>query len=308
MKIGFVGLGKMGNPMVSRILAAGHEVVVRDVSEEAMQALVDDGAESSSSYTDLVSKLPEKKIIWLMIPSKFVEQSIAEVIEALPEGSILIDGGNTNFLETVEHAKKAEEQGVSLLDVGVSGGLAGLEHGFSVMAGGDAQSYQEIEPIVASLAQEGGHGHFGPSGAGHFVKMVHNAIEYGAVEAFAEGFNLIKSSPYGDTDLAKLTDVWQNGSIIRSYLNELSNDVFSERPGLDGIDGKIGEMGEGRWAAEYAEGLGVEVGTVTHALDARAASRDGGVNFGTKYISAMRNKWGGHPVNDEIQVEGHDSK
>ncbi len=217
MKIGFVGLGKMGNPMVTRIMAAGHEVVVRDVDDAAMNKLAEAGAERSDSYEDMISMLPEKKIVWLMIPSKFVSETINEVVGLMPEGSILIDGGNTNFLETQQHAKFAEEAGVNFIDVGVSGGLKGLEVGFSMMAGGDAASYDEITPVVESLAQEGGHGHFGPSGAGHFVKMVHNAIEYGAVEAFAEGFHLIKDSPYSDVDLAKLTDVWEHGSIIRSF-------------------------------------------------------------------------------------------
>ncbi len=298
MKIGFIGLGKMGQQMVSRLAKAGHEVVVSDVNPEAVTAAEEAGATGAADLSALVQALGEKPVIWLMIPAAAVQQEVAALLELLPAGGIIIDGGNSNFRETLERAKEAEAKGVELVDVGTSGGVEGLADGFSMMVGGSPEAVAAVTPALVALAQPDGWSHFGPTGSGHFIKMVHNAIEYGLMESYAEGYRLLRESPdFKGLDLAAIAAVWQHGSVIRSHLNEISAQILSRNPNLDGIEGYVAESGETRWTLELAKQVSVEMPAVQAAFDVRVASQKGQVNFATKLLAAIRNVFGGHSLN-----------
>lgn len=307
MKIGMIGLGKMGGNMAARLVEHGHEVVGIDPTPENATQASSRGIELADDRESLLAALPEQKIVWLMIPSQFVPQEVAEWLEILPSGSILIDGGNSRYAQTIEHGKLAEAKDVSFIDVGVSGGIVGASAGYSLMAGGPAPAYQTLEPVLQALAQEGGYGHFGPTGAGHFVKMVHNAIEYGMMEAFAEGFELMENGPFPSIDFARLAGVWQHGSVVESFLNKLAVPIFTENRKLDGIDGKVNMLGEAQWAAELASSSKVDFRVIQSAIDRRAESMNGNVSFGTKYLAALRNQFGGHAINKTSADVGKDS-
>lgn len=297
MKIGMVGLGKMGGNMAARLVERGHEVVGLDPNEDNAQGATKRGIEVVSEKQKLLDVLPQQKIVWLMIPSQFVADEISAWLEILPEGSVLIDGGNSKFEETIKHGEQAAEKSVQLVDVGVSGGLVGAKAGYSLMVGGDLAVYGLLEPVFDALAQSGGYGHFGPIGAGHFVKMVHNAIEYGMMEAYAEGYDLLETSPFPPIDYAKLAGVWQNGSVVQSFLNGLAIQIFSENRNLDGIDGKVNMLGEAQWAAEYAKTNKVDFRSIQASIDRRADSMNGNTSFATKFLAALRNQFGGHDMN-----------
>lgn len=298
MKLGFIGLGKMGQQMVSRLVDANHEVVVTDLNKSFVELSVKHGAIEASDRVDLVSKLDGQKIVWLMIPAQFVQDEVDALLELLPQGSIIIDGGNSNYLESIKRSEQSKAKGVDFIDVGTSGGISGLEHGFSMMVGGDTIAFSKIQPLIEALAQPEGWGHFGPAGSGHFVKMVHNGIEYGMMEAYAEGYRILKEGhDFGNLDLAKIGKVWEHGSIIASSLNALTTKVLISNPELAGIDGVVAQSGEAKWTVEAAKEKGIETPVIQAALDVRSSSENGEVNFATKLLAAMRNAFGGHEIN-----------
>ncbi|HMI08866.1 MAG TPA: decarboxylating 6-phosphogluconate dehydrogenase [Candidatus Saccharimonadales bacterium] len=298
MKIGFIGLGKMGGPMVQRLLSGGHDVIVIDHHQENIDAATAKGAVVATNHSDMVSKLDSPIVIWLMIPAARVDDELTSLLELLPAGSIIIDGGNSDFRLTRTRAARCLGKNVTLMDVGTSGGIMGLENGYCMMVGGDQATYATIEPLVQTLAQPDGYGYFGPAGAGHYVKMVHNAIEYGVMEAYAEGYMVLKEGKdYPDLDLGKAGQVWQHGSIISSKLNELATGILTTNANLDGIDGYVAESGEARWTLEIAEEQAIPMPVVQASFDRRIASTKGETSFATKLLAALRNGFGGHEIN-----------
>ncbi len=299
MKIAVVGLGKMGHQIVVRLVNDNHEVVVLDRDPGLVESAVNAGAKAASSREEIISSFnSETAIVWLMIPAGAVEEEISSWKSLLPGGSILIDGGNSDFRLSKERAKSLGEANIDFLDIGVSGGILGLENGFSIMVGGSKEASNKIEPILTTLAKPAGaYEYIGASGSGHFVKMVHNAIEYGLMESLAEGYNLIKDGPYPNLDLAAIAEVWQHGSIVQSSLNSLAKDIFSETPALDGIEGVVAQSGEAQWSLEVANELGIKMPAIQSALDVRASSEQGQISFATKLLAALRNKFGGHNIN-----------
>lgn len=296
MKVSFIGLGKMGRQMVRRLLLAGHTVTVFDVDEDAVEAMGETGAELAVDRKHLLSG-SEPVVIWLMIPSQFVDDELKILLENVPAGSILIDGGNSDYRFAKERASKCAKQGVHWVDVGTSGGILGFENGFSMMVGGDESTVTYLKPLFEALAQPNGWSYFGEHGAGHYTKMVHNAIEYGLMESYAEGYRMLKDGPYKNIDLVAAGEVWKHGSIIRSLLNDLTVEALKENPNLDGIDGYVAESGETRWALETANELGIELPAIATSFQVRLDSQAGKINFATKLLAAMRNKFGGHAIN-----------
>lgn len=297
MKIGIIGLGKMGGNMASRLVSNGHEVLGIDPSADNALQASGNGVVLVEDRKIMLDALPDQKIVWLMIPSQFVADEITAWLEIMPPGSILIDGGNSRFEQTIEHGKLADAEGVMLLDVGVSGGIVGATAGYSMMVGGSEAAYETVKPILQDLAQENGYGHFGPNGTGHFVKMVHNAIEYGVMESFAEGFELMEQGPFPQIDFAKLANVWQHGALLESFLNNLAIQIFAENRNLDGIEGKVNMLGEAQWAAELAKAQSVDFRVINASIERRAESMAGKTSFGTKFLAALRNQFGGHSIN-----------
>lgn len=295
MKLGFVGLGKMGGNMVERLLKDGHEIVVYNLTKPEIDIAVKKGAIAANSLNDLVSKLPGRKIVWLMVPSgKPVDESIAELAKLLSKNDIIIDGGNSYWKDSQARANKLSENGIYYLDCGTSGGIWGLKNGYSLMTGGNKEASDFIYPIYKSLAPEGGYTYCGESGAGHFVKMVHNGIEYGMMQSFAEGFEILQKSPF-HLDLAAITSGWQYGSVVRSWLLELANLAFKEDPNLEKIKGYVEDSGEGRWTVQTAIDLDVPANVITTSLFNRFRSRQE-ESFAGKVLAALRNQFGGHSV------------
>jgi 6-phosphogluconate dehydrogenase len=298
MKIGFIGLGKMGGNMTKRLIAAGHQVVALDPNEVAQTDAKNAGATVVADRQELISNL-EKQIIWLMIPSQLVDAEIEALLALVQPGAIIIDGGNSDFRLSQKRAETCKAKDVVFLDVGTSGGILGLENGYAIMVGGDEAAVAELSPIFDALAPVNGWSAFGESGSGHYVKMVHNAIEYGLMESYAEGYRMLKDGPIKNIDLAKAGGVWQHGSIIESKLNELTTEALIENPDLEGIDGFVKESGEARWALEMAKDNGLDAPAISASFDVRLQSQQGQVNFATKLLAAMRNKFGGHAINKE---------
>jgi len=298
MKIGFVGLGKMGNQIVTKLLANDHEVVAYDVNRTAVAALEQQGAIAADSREDLVAKLGERPILWLMIPSQFVGAEVDAYLDLLPQSSILIDGGNTNFNETLLRGAKAAERGIRYVDVGTSGGIHGLQNGFSLMIGGEKPSVQTLAPVFDVLVQPHGRWiHAGETGSGHYVKMIHNGIEYALMQAYAEGYDLLKNGKIQNLDLAAIADVWQGGSIIASNLNALAAEILHENPNLEGVEGFVAASGEGRWTYDAAQEAHIDMPALREALAVRDASAEGRYTFATKLLASLRNKFGGHAIN-----------
>ncbi len=298
MHIGFVGLGKMGSQMTTRILEAGHKVSVKDPNDSAVEAMVEKGAIAVSDYQAMIDGFGgEQVVIWLMIPQQFVAQEVAAILEVAPANSIIIDGGNSDYRNTLDHAALVEAKQCYLIDVGTSGGVHGLEQGFSMMAGGDEQAFVVIEPIMEALAQKDGYGRFGKTGAGHFIKMVHNGIEYGIMQAFAEGYRLIMEGPFESVDVAGIAKVWQHGSINESFLNGLIQNMLERDPMFGQVGGEVAESGEARWTLETAKELGIDTPVIQAAFDVRLASQKGDINYATKFLAQLRNEFGGHAVN-----------
>jgi 6-phosphogluconate dehydrogenase len=298
MELGMIGLGRMGGNMAQRILRAGHRVVAYDPQPETVQALVQHGAVGATSVTNLIEQLSHPSAVWVMVPDGDpTESTINSVAESLSPGAAIIDGGNSNYKDSIRRAAVLAEKGLFFLDAGTSGGVWGLEGGYSMMVGGDLDTFQRLEPIFQALAPapDRGYGHVGPAGAGHFVKMVHNGIEYGLMQAYAEGFELMKAKEELHLDLTQIAQIWRYGSVVRSWLLDLTAAALEEDPGLDAIQAYVDDSGEGRWTVQEAINLNVPTPVISLSLQARFRSRQD-QPFGAKVLAAMRNQFGGHAV------------
>jgi len=332
MQLGMIGLGRMGSNMVRRLLKAGHEGVVFDVSSKAVETLVKEKAVGASSLADLIQKLSKPRALWLMVPAAIVDKTIAQLEPLLEPGDILIDGGNSYYVDDIRRAKELAAKNIHYVDVGTSGGVWGLERGYCMMIGGEPPIVQHLDPIFAALApgigtiprtpgreklgttSESGYLHCGPNGAGHFVKMVHNGIEYGIMAAYAEGMGVLRAANIGkhdheidaettpllnpeyyqyELDLGNIAEVWRRGSVIASWLLDLTAIALAGDPGLTGFAGKVSDSGEGRWTIKAAIDESVPVPVLTTALYERFSSR-GESDFQDKLLSAMRFQFGGH--------------
>jgi len=332
MQLGMVGLGRMGANMVRRLMKGGHTCTVFDMSPKSVEALAEEGAVGSSSIKDFVSKLQKPRAIWLMIPAAVVDSTIAEIVPFLEAGDILIDGGNSYYIDDIRRAKELAPKGIHYVDVGTSGGVWGLERGYCMMIGGPDAAVEHLDPIFKTIAPgigdiprttgreklggtaEQGYLHCGPSGGGHFVKMVHNGIEYGIMAAYAEGFNVLKSANVGkqthaadaettplrdpehyqyDFNLADVSEVWRRGSVIASWLLDLTALAMIEDPNLTKFSGRVSDSGEGRWTIKASIDEAVPTPVLTTALYERFSSRGEG-DYANKLLSAMRYQFGGH--------------
>jgi 6-phosphogluconate dehydrogenase len=300
MQIGFVGLGRMGGNMVHRILRdSDHQVVAYDPGAEAVKAAVGVGAGAAESLEDLVQKLDKPRAVWLMVPAgPITQQSIDSLVELLDEGDMIIDGGNSRWTDSKAHAEAASARGIEFVDVGTSGGIWGLEVGYCMMVGGGDEAVQRLSPILDVLAPPNGWSHMGPHGSGHYVKMVHNGIEYGLMEAYAEGFEILHASEY-DLDLHDIARVWGQGSVVRSWLLELLERALEANGNeLPHIRGYVEDSGEGRWTVADAIDHDVPAPVITLSLLARFTSRQE-ESYSAKVIAALRNQFGGHAVKSE---------
>jgi 6-phosphogluconate dehydrogenase len=298
MKIAISGLGRMGGQIAQKLAEGGHTVVAHNRSRKPIDDMLQHGVVPAYEKTDVISAFNgEPVLLWIMIPADVIDSELADWLELLPTGSIIIDGGNSDYRGDKGRADRVAAAGCTLLDIGTSGGVWGYDNGFSMMAGGAESAYQQITPLLDTLAApRGGHRHFGPSGTGHYVKMVHNAIEYGMMQSLAEGYRMLKEGPYTDLDLAKAGDIWQESSVVTSWLNDLTRQALHENPSLDGISGVVAESGEARWTLESAKELGIPMPAIQASFDVRLASQNGDINFATKLLAAMRNKFGGHNI------------
>lgn len=293
MKLGFVGLGKMGFNMVQNLLQHKHEVVVYDVSSEVTQKMVKFGAAGFDSLKNLVESLPTPRLIWLMVPAgEIVEETIEQLLPMLESGDILIDGGNSYYKDTLRRAELLNEKGIKFFDVGTSGGLKGALNGACMMIGGDKKIFNDIEALFKSMCVENGYAYVGKSGSGHFSKMVHNGIEYGMMQAIGEGFDLLNSSNF-DFDLQAVSKVWANGSVIRGWLMDLTQNALSKDSDLRGVSGQIADSGEGKWTVQAALDFNVSAPIITNSLMERYRSRTPNT-MGNKVVAALRNEFGGH--------------
>jgi 6-phosphogluconate dehydrogenase len=334
MQLGMIGLGRMGANMVRRLLRNGHQCVVYDVYQEAVQALVKEKAVGAKSLDDFIGKLTKPRAIWLMVPAAVVDKTLADLVPRIEKGDILIDGGNSYYIDDIRRAKQLQEKGIHYVDVGTSGGIYGLERGFCQMIGGDKKIVQHLDPIFATLAPamesaprtpgrdkkkgngtaERGYLHCGPNGGGHFVKMVHNGIEYGIMAAYAEGLNILHKANIGkqkqvadaettplrdpehyqyDFNLTDITELWRRGSVVASWLLDLTAQALVEDPDLKKFSGRVSDSGEGRWTILAAIDEGVPTPVLTTSLYERFSSR-GEADYADKVLSAMRYEFGGH--------------
>jgi len=302
MQLGMVGLGKMGNYMTQRLIGDGHQVIAYDRDPHAVATAVATGASGASSLDDMVAKLTASpKVAWVMVPSGApTDDTIHQLAGAMGAGGIIIDGGNTNYKDGLRLYADCKTKGVSLIDAGTSGGVWGLKEGYCLMVGGDDEQVKHCEPIFITLAPPNGYAHVGPAGAGHFSKMVHNGIEYGLLQAYGEGFEILKDSQY-DYDLGQLAELWTHASVVRSWLLELLVLAFKEDPGLTDIRGYVDDTGEGRWTVEAAIDENVPAPVITLSLLARMASRQS-ESFSAKVVAALRNQFGGHAVKSETNA------
>ena len=300
MDVGMIGLGRMGANMVRRLQENGHRVVVHNRSREPIDELANEGAVPAYTLEELVEQLEAPRVVWMMVPAgQPVDEQIAALKPLLEPGDILIDGGNSRFLDTIARAEKLKEDNLHLIDAGTSGGIWGLEVGYCLMVGGDDEAVARVEPAFRSLAPEGGYLHVGPSGAGHYVKMIHNGIEYGMMAAYAEGFEILHESRY-DLDLHAISNLWNNGSVVRSWLLELAALAFEEDPNLDKLRGYVGDSGEGRWTVMESIELDVAAPVIYMSLASRFLSRKDDT-FGNKVLAALRQQFGGHAVKSSAE-------
>ncbi len=298
MKLGMIGLGKMGGNMTVRLLRAGHEVVVHDLDAAAIARATTEGATGAVSTEELVAALSTPRVVWIMVPAGApTEATIESIAGTLQEGDVIIDGGNSNYKDSQRRAKTLAPKGIAFVDVGTSGGVWGLKEGYSIMAGGTDEALSVVRPILEALAPtpDTGWGHVGPSGAGHFVKMIHNGVEYGMMQAYAEGFALMERKEELALDLEQVAQIWRHGSVVRSWLLDLTAAALKENPNLDGIAPWVPDSGEGRWTVMEAIDLAVSIPVITLALQQRFRSRDESP-FGDKLLAAMRNQFGGHAI------------
>ena len=298
MQLGLIGLGRMGSGMTLRLLQGGHQVMVYDRVPAAGAALAGKGATVTGSLEDLGQKLKAPRMLWLMIPAgPPVDDTIQRLSGTLSPGDIIIDGGNSNYKDSIRRAEELRSQQLEFLDVGVSGGIWGLKVGFNLMAGGNEAVFKQAEPIFQTLAPADGYAYVGASGAGHYAKMVHNGIEYSMLQSYAEGFEILKAAPFG-FDLAQLARLWNHGSVIRSWLLELAQNAFERDPELSRIRGYVEDSGEGRWTLEEAIDHAVPAPALAMSLFMRYRSRQDD-SFSAKVLAALRNEFGGHPVKAE---------
>jgi 6-phosphogluconate dehydrogenase len=298
MNIGMVGLGKMGLNMAARLRRGGHRVVAYDLSPAALAAAAEAGVETTGDLGALVAALPAPRAIWVMVPAGGpTEQTIAALAERLAPGDVIVDGGNSNYKDTMRRAGELAARGLHLVDVGTSGGVWGLEEGYSMMIGGEAAATAQLGPIFTTLAPaaDRGWGRVGPAGAGHFVKMIHNGIEYGLMQAYAEGFELMRRKEELELDVAQISEIWRYGSVVRSWLLDLIARALAENPELEGIAAYVPDSGEGRWTVAEAVDLGVSVPVITLALQNRFRSRTD-EPYSDRLLAALRNQFGGHAV------------
>jgi 6-phosphogluconate dehydrogenase len=348
MQLAMVGLGRMGGNIVRRLMRDGHETFVYDVNPDAVAALSAEGAVGATDFADLAAKMTAPRAVWLMIPAGLTGQVVEQVAEVLEPGDIIIDGGNSNYRDDVRRAKALKDRGIHYVDVGTSGGVFGLDRGYCLMVGGPDEAFQAIEPVLKTVApgpgeisrtpgrsgdfapEERGYLHCGPSGAGHFVKMVHNGIEYGIMAALAEGLNILHNADAGtrdashsaevapleepefyqfDIDTPKVAELWRRGSVISSWLLDLTAAALKANPTLDGLAGRVSDSGEGRWTVKAAVDVGVPAPVLAASLFERFASR-GEDHFANQVLSAMRLQFGGHqelPAGDVLEAGGKNS-
>ncbi|MGA2530867.1 MAG: phosphogluconate dehydrogenase (NAD(+)-dependent, decarboxylating) [Acidimicrobiales bacterium] len=296
MRIGMVGLGKMGANMTRRLIEKGHEVVGFDLGAEARAAVAAYGADTAATLKELADKLSPPRVAWVMVPSgKATDDTVSALGGLFEAGDIVIDGGNSNFKEAAPYAARLAEHGVQFIDAGTSGGVWGLENGYCLMVGGSKEAVKTAEPIFLALAPEGGYAHVGPVGAGHFVKMVHNGIEYGLMEAYAEGFELMAKADEFDLDLHEIAAIWRYGSVVRSWLLELTELALRPGAGFEDIEPFVVDSGEGRWTLQEALERDVPVPVIAASLFRRYESREKN-SYGLRLLAALRNQFGGHAV------------
>ncbi len=298
MEVGMIGLGRMGNNMAQRLMRGGHRVVGYDTNARSVEGAARLGAVGASSMEDLIRMLSAPRAVWVMVPAGGpTESTIAALASTLSPGDVVIDGGNSYYRDTMRRAADLKSRGLHLLDVGTSGGIWGLKEGYSLMVGGEREVFRRLEPLFKALAPgpDRGYGYVGPSGAGHFVKMVHNGVEYALMEAYAEGFELLQAKKEFGLDLAQIADIWRHGSVVRSWLLDLASDALHEDPKLEGLHAYVEDSGEGRWTVQESIDLAVPLPAITLSLQARFRSRQE-QPFGARLLAALRHKFGGHPV------------
>jgi len=300
MEIGMVGLGRMGSNMVKRLLGGGHRVAVYDPVKETVEAMVGQGAVGTTSISDLAQKLAKPCAVWLMVPAgEPTENTVQAVAAELASNDIVIDGGNSYYKDSMRRGATLSEEGIIFLDVGTSGGIWGLSEGYCLMVGGDSEAFRRMEPIFQTLAPttNTGYAHVGPSGAGHFVKMVHNGIEYGMMQAYAEGFELMQAKREFNLNMAQIAEVWRYGSVVRSWLLDLAAAALQEDPSLESIQAYVEDSGEGRWTVQESIDLAVPIPVISQSLQTRFRSRQD-QPFGNKLLAALRKQFGGHQVKE----------
>jgi len=296
MRLAMIGLGRMGGNMTERLIKGGHEVVAFDRTREVVDKYVMHGATGAYSVTDVPPKLKVPRIIWIMVPAgKPVDETIAMLLPGLSKGDVIIDGGNSNFRDSMRRGADLQAKGIHFVDSGTSGGIWGLANGYCLMIGGSPEAFKLCEPIFKTLAPPDGYAHMGPTGSGHYVKMIHNGIEYGALQAYAEGYEILHASKDFKLDLHKIAAVWNRGSVVRSWLNELAEMAFAKDADLKDLRGYVEDSGEGRWTVQEAIDLNVPAPVITLSLLARLRSRQAD-SFSAKVIAALRNEFGGHAV------------
>ena len=301
MQLGMIGLGKMGANMAQRLLKGGHEVTGFDPSADARKRLQEQGGGTADSLQALVQALSAPRVLWLMVPSgKITDDTVDALLALLDKGDTMIDGGNSNYKDSLGHAARCTDKGVNYVDCGTSGGVWGLAEGYSMMIGGDEQVVDGLKPIFQTLApgKDQGWGRVGPAGSGHFTKMVHNGIEYGLMQAYAEGFSILKHKQEFGLDLAQIGEIWRTGSVVRSWLLDLTTDALGKNPNMDGVAPYVVDSGEGRWTVDAALELNVSAPVITLSLMERFRSRDDD-SFADKLLASMRNEFGGHAIKKE---------
>ncbi len=304
MELGMIGLGRMGGNMTQRLLDGGHRMVAFDPNPEAVTTLAQQGAVPAKSIEDLVAKLSAPRAVWMMVPSGDpTEATLDQLTGLLSAGDVVIDGGNSNYKDSARRSAALIDQGLHFLDAGTSGGIWGPKEGYCMMVGGDRAQFERLEPIFQTLApaDDRGYGYMGPSGSGHFVKMVHNGIEYGLMQAYAEGFELMEAKSEFNLDLAQIAEIWRWGSVVRSWLLDLTADALKEDPQLESLQAYVDDSGEGRWTVEESIELAVPAPVIAMALQARFRSRQD-QPFGARLLAAMRNQFGGHAVKSADQA------
>ncbi len=297
MRIALIGLGKMGYNMTLRLLEGGHEVVAVDRNADLARELATKGAIFGESAADAIAKLPAPRVVWVMVPSQVTDAVIQDVAGRLSKGDVIIDGGNSNWKDSRVHGEKLAEKGILFCDAGTSGGVWGLKNGYCLMVGGAPEAIKICEPIYKTLAPADGYAHVGPAGAGHYVKMVHNGIEYGLMQAYAEGFEIMKTAPF-KLDLHNIAAIWGHGSVVRSWLLELLESALKDDTDLHAIKGWVEDSGEGRWTVQAAIDQDVPAPIITLSLQTRLRSRQV-ESYGAKVLAALRNQFGGHAVKKE---------